>query len=146
MGVGLHKAGIPLEAEKGQLILERAEGAGEQREGGCGDAGAGDRGAGERVVGSLCGDVVAAGCVAGTGRAGGGVSAVDSPTRRALAAEILKRWEGMSPQLKQAAAGVMVKRPASRHCWRRFKAVRCGAGDLSGSQAAAHAAELRTRP
>jgi putative heme-binding domain-containing protein len=139
LGIGLHRAGIPLEAEKGQLILERAEAL-------ANDASA-DEGLRVTAIGVLA-------CVSwdhyattllpllepsqGQEVQGAALRALDQLDRGELAAEIVRRWEGMSPRLRETAAGVMVKRPARARAL--LEAIAAGTirrADLSGSQASA---------
>lgn len=139
LGVGLHKAGIPLEAEKGHAILERAESLANDVK-----ADAATRVLAIGVLGSVSWDHYAAtllplmDAMQGQEVQVAALSALEQLDRGALAEEILTRWEGMSPRLRQAAAGVMVKRPArARALLEAIQSGKVRRGDLSGSQAAA---------
>jgi putative membrane-bound dehydrogenase-like protein len=139
LGVGLHRAGIPLEAEKGHAILERAEALANDVK-----ADAATRVLAIGVLGSVSWDHYAMTLLPLMDPSQGqevqvaALGALEQLDRGALAEEILKRWEGMSPRLKQAAAGVMVKRPArARALLDAIAAGKVRRGDLSGSQAAA---------
>jgi putative heme-binding domain-containing protein len=130
---------IPLEAEKGHAILERAEALANDVK-----ADAATRVLAIGVLGSVSWDHYAMTLLPLMDPSQGqevqvaALGALEQLDRGALAEEILKRWEGMSPRLKQAAAGVMVKRPArARALLDAIAAGKVRRGDLSGSQAAA---------
>ncbi|MDB5320091.1 MAG: cytochrome c [Phycisphaerales bacterium] len=139
LGAGLHKAGIPLEAEKGQLILDRAEALANDTA-----ADGPTRLAAIGVLGCVSWDHYAATLLPlmdprqGQAVQVAALGALEQLDRGALAGEILRRWDGMTPRLREAAAGVMVKRPArARALLEAIQSGKVRRGDLSGSQAAA---------
>ena len=139
LGAGLRKAGIPLEAEKGQALIERAAAVATD-----GAADAPTRVAAIGVLGAVTWDphaqtllpllnprhpqeiqIVA-------------LTALDQLDRGALASEVIGRWNGLSPRLRETAAAMMIKRPA--RAMELLEAIKGGhirRGELLTSQAAA---------
>jgi len=137
---GLHKAGIPLEAEKGQVILDHAEALASDE-----NADAGLRESAIAVLGGVSWDRYAATTLLplldpreSQAIQLAALGALEQLDRGELAGEILRRWPSMSPRVREGAAGVMVKRPARAKAL--LEAVAAGTirrGDLSGSQGSA---------
>jgi len=140
LGAGLHRAGIPLEAEKGQVILDHAEALALDA-----SADVKVRAAAIGVLGCVSWDRYAATTLLpllepreGQEIQLAALAALDQLDRGELAGEILRRWEAMSPRMREAAAGLMVKRPArAKALLDAIAAGKLRRGDLSGSQAAA---------
>jgi putative membrane-bound dehydrogenase-like protein len=139
LGAGLHKAGIPLEAEKGQLILERAEALANDV-----TADPPTRAAAIAVLGYVAWDHYATTLLPlldprqGQEVQVAALTALEQLDRGQLAGEILKRWEAMTPRLRELAVGAMVKRPArARALLEAIQTGKVRRGDLSGSQASA---------
>jgi putative heme-binding domain-containing protein len=138
LGAGLHKAGIPLEAEKGQVLIERATAL-------AGDSAAdvATRVAAIGVLGAVTWDPSAETLLPLLGPTQpqeiqvAVVGALDQLDRGALAAELLERWNEMSPRLRQTTMAIMIKRPArATALLEAIEAGKIRPSELSSSQAA----------
>jgi putative membrane-bound dehydrogenase-like protein len=139
LGAGLRRNNLPIEAEKGAALLDRAaEVAADAK------ADAAARVAAAGVLGYGAWSHAAEVLVPlldprqGQDVQAAALASLDLLDEGELAGEVLKRWAGMSPRLREAAVGVMVKRPTRAVAL--LEAIRDGKvrrGDVSGSQAAA---------
>jgi putative membrane-bound dehydrogenase-like protein len=142
LGAGLRRAGLVIEAEKGDAILQRATALAKDA-----SADPDTRASAVAVLGHTTwdhhavdllplldprhGQVVQLAALAA-------LDQLDRPGRDDLAPEILSRWPTLSPRLREAAAAVLIKRPARATAL--LEAIRAGKiarADLSGSQSAA---------
>jgi putative membrane-bound dehydrogenase-like protein len=139
LGAGLHKAGIPIEVEKGQAILDRAIALATDAK-----ADLSARVAAIGVLGWTTWDLHATTLLPllepqqPQAIQLAALSALEQLDRGQLADEILARWNAFTPKLRETAAAIMVKRPA--RALALLEAVRAKTikpADLSGSQLAA---------
>jgi putative membrane-bound dehydrogenase-like protein len=144
LGAGLHKAGMPIEAEKGAVILDRANALAADP-----SADESTRVAAIGVLGWTTWDHSAQALLPllepreGQAMQLAALASLDQLDRGGLAQEVLARWNTMSPRLREAAVAAMVKRPArAKAMLEAIRENKIRRGELSGSQAAA----LRQNP